>query len=106
MLEQALFLGQGYRASRLLLNLSGLVVLDAQAQSWLVREWLPEAVQAGYEVLAVITPRDAVAGLLAHQALRDAQSAGMRVQAFPTVRLAAGWLLQLAGNPGGRNGQH
>ena len=101
MQEQALLLRQGYRASRLLLNLSDLVVLDAPAQGWLIREWLPEAVHSGYDVLAVIMPRDAVAGLLAHRILRAARSAGMRVQAFPTVALATGWFLQLGGHPPG-----
>jgi hypothetical protein len=101
MQEQALLLRQGYRASRLLINLSGLVVLDVQAQSWLIREWLPEAMQSGYDVQAVIMPHDAVASLLAHQILRAAQSAGMRVEAFPSVALAAGWLLQLGGTSPG-----
>jgi hypothetical protein len=101
MQEQALLLRLGYRASRLLLNLSGLVMLDAPAQRWLIGQWLPEAMQSGYEVLAVIMPRDAVASLLAHQILVGARSAGMRVQVFPTVALAAGWLLQLGDNPPG-----
>jgi hypothetical protein len=101
MQQQALLLRQGYRATRLLLNLSGLVGLDAPAQGWLVREWLPEAMRSGYEVLAVIVPRDAVAALLSHQILGAARAAGMRVQAFPTVALAAGWLLQPGGTPAG-----
>jgi hypothetical protein len=92
MQEQALLLRQGYGTCRLLIDLSGLQMLDSAVQHWLVREWLPRAVASGYEVLALVLPGSPAALLSAHQMGQAARLAGMRVQTFPTVTLAGGWL--------------
>lgn len=92
MQEQALLMGQGYGTGRLLIDLSGLQMLDSAVQCWLVREWLPKAVASGYAVLALVLPASPMARQPAHQMGQAAQSAGMRVQTFPTAPLAGSWL--------------
>ncbi len=67
---------------------------------WLVREWFPKAVASGYEVVALVLPGSPAALLSAHQMGLAARSAGMRVQTFPTVTLAGGWLGK---HPGSRS---
>jgi hypothetical protein len=82
------------------MNLSGLQALDSQAHQWAIREWLPEVVESGYKVLAVVMPHHPITYLLADQIFQAIRSAGMLTEVFPTLPLAQSWFHHLADSRG------
>jgi hypothetical protein len=86
------------RASKLLGDAKDFVLIDADDQAWLARNWIPRALQAGVRKIALVMPRfyfnrvavDTVAQRLAGEFARELVS----IEYFDTRDATRTWLAE------------
>lgn len=78
--------------TRLLADCRLQTVLNAAAEDWADREWLPRALAAGLKRFAIVLPESDVAARNVQEHLGHVPSSSLEVGYFETVEKARAWL--------------
>lgn len=95
-MNQSLHLLQEKGYSKILSDARMLGPLDPVDQKWTVDEWLPKAVEAGYNRIALLVPTDVFSQIAVEDIMEGASESATTVQDryFDTLESAADWLKQ------------
>ncbi len=81
-----------YSASRVLVNLVDMQVLNVDSQKYIQQEWFPKAIKAGLKRMAFVVPQNVFGKVSMENANKEAKSLPIDMVYFGSIEEASVWL--------------